>query len=159
MPVKRATANAAAIVLAGVAINAFAAGRARAEERAPVAITPESVRWVSPPSLPGVQGAWLTGSEGGSGVYHFRVRLAAGARIPPHTHPDERTSTVLRGTLLVGFGGTVDEARMVAVPAGTVYVTPANVPHYLWARDGEVEYQEAGTGPTGTRFAPRVSGP
>jgi hypothetical protein len=38
----------------------------------------------------------------------------------------------------------------VAVPAGGLYVAPASQPHTLWARDGEVVYQEAGTGPTGT---------
>ena len=34
------------------------------------------------------------------------------------------------------------------VPAGALYVAPANVPHSLWARDGDVIYQEAGVGPT-----------
>jgi hypothetical protein len=52
--------------------------------------------------------------------------------------------------LYVGFGGTVDESTMVAVPAGGVYVAPANQPHYLWAPDGDVVYQESGVGPTGT---------
>lgn len=32
---------------------------------------------------------------------------------------------------------------MVAVPAGT--------PHFLWARDGEVEYQKSEVGPSGAR--------
>jgi hypothetical protein len=53
----------------------------------------------------------------------------------------------------VGFGTAVNESQMVKVPAGAVYAAPANVPHYLWAKDGEVEYQEAGVGPTGTRVA------
>lgn len=121
----------------------------------PRPITAESARWVSPPHLPGVQGAWFLGAEDRPGIYHLRVKLAAGARIPPHTHPDERSSTILSGTLLVGFGEAFDEAALVAVPAGAVYVAPANVPHYLWARDGEVVYQESGIGPTATRILPR----
>jgi quercetin dioxygenase-like cupin family protein len=80
----------------------------------------------------------------------FRVRLAQGGKIPVHTHPDTRNSTVLSGTLYVGFGDTADETRVVAVPTGAVYVAPANVPHYLWARDGDVVYQEGGVGPTAT---------
>lgn len=52
--------------------------------------------------------------------------------------------------LYVGFGGTTDESAMVGVPAGGVYVAPANQPRYLWARNGEVEYQESGAGPTRT---------
>ena len=65
-------------------------------------------------------------------------------------HPDERSSTVLSGTIYVGFGEIFDEARLVAIPAGAVYVAPANVPHYVWAKDGEAVYQEAGVGPTAT---------
>jgi quercetin dioxygenase-like cupin family protein len=82
------------------------------------------------------------------------VRLTAGARIPPHTHPDSRHTTVLTGTLYVGFGEASDDARLVAVPQGGIYLAPANLPHYLWARDGDVVYQESGVGPTGNQFIP-----
>ncbi len=123
---------------------------ATAQQPAPVPLRPEAFHWFSPPGMPDIRAAWVIGAEAGSSAYLLRVKLAPGGRIPPHTHPDERSSTVLSGTLYVGFGDTVDEARMVAIPAGGVYVAPARVPHYLWAKDGEVTYQEAGTGPTGT---------
>jgi hypothetical protein len=29
-----------------------------------------------------------------------------------------------------------------------VYVAPQGVPHYVYAKDGDVVYQEAGVGPT-----------
>jgi quercetin dioxygenase-like cupin family protein len=112
-------------------------------------IRPDSLRWTTPPNIPDIRSTWVVGSESASGPYAMRVKLRKGGRIPLHTHPDTRYSTVLSGTLYVGFG-TVDDAQMVAVPAGSVYIAPANVPHHLWARDGEVEYQEAGNGPTGT---------
>lgn len=127
-----------------------AAVLANAEPFVPEPVLPESLEWFSPPSNPGLKATWVVGAEQASGLYALRVRLAAGARIAPHTHPDVRYSTVLKGTLYVGFGATVDESSMVAVPAGAVYVAPANQPHYLWARDGAVEYQESGVGPTGT---------
>jgi quercetin dioxygenase-like cupin family protein len=116
----------------------------------PEPVLPESFKWFSPLGNPGLEAAWVVGTEQESGLYALRVRLAPGTRIAPHTHPDTRTSTVLSGTLYVGFGGTVDESAMIAVPAGGVYAAPANQPHYLWARDGEVVYQESGKGPTGT---------
>ena len=116
----------------------------------PVPILPESLRWAAPPNIPGLSAAWILGGESKPGPYILRVRLAAKTRIPPHTHPDERNSTVLTGTIYVGFGETFDEHNMVAVPAGAVYVAAANVPHYIWAKDGDAEYQEAGVGPTGT---------
>ena len=118
-------------------------------------VLPESIRWVSPPNLSGVQAAWVLGAEQKPGPYILRVKLATGARIPPHTHPDDRNSTVLTGTIYVGFGETFDEAKAVAVPAGAVYVAPANVAHYVWAKDGDAMYQEAGVGPTGTAFINR----
>ena len=128
----------------GVAVLASAAAPM------PEPVLEESFEWFSPPGNPGLKAAWVVGAEQASGLYALRVGLAAGVRIAPHTHPDTRYSTVLSGTLYVGFGGTVDESAMIAVPAGAVYVAPANQPHYLWARDGEVEYQESGVGPTGT---------
>lgn len=113
-------------------------------------ILPDAMSWSGPPNIPGLKGAWLLGSERGSGTYVQRVVLAAGARIPVHTHPDTRYSTILSGSLYVAFGAKPADADFVAVPAGALYVAPAGQPHTLWARDGEVVYQEAGNGPTGT---------
>lgn len=124
---------------------------ALAQAPVPQPVLPESAKWFSPPTIPGLTAAWLVGDEKESGLYALRVQLTAGTKIPPHTHPDARYSVVLEGTLYVGFGTTVDESAMVAVPAGAVYVAPANQPHYLWARDGDVAYQESGFGPSGTK--------
>lgn len=121
-----------------------------AQSTSPVPLLPESFEWFSPPGIPGLRAAWVVGAEKDSGAYLLRVRLDRGAWIPPHTHPDERSSTVLSGTLYVGFGEVADEAGLVAIPAGGVYVAPANVSHYLWAKDGDVVYQESGVGPTAT---------
>jgi quercetin dioxygenase-like cupin family protein len=125
-------------------------GCATAQSSAVNPILPESLAWLSPPNNPAVQGTWVIGAEQKPAVYLFRVKLAAGAKIPPHTHPDERNSTVLSGTIYVGFGETFDETKVVAIPAGGVYVAPANVPHYVWAKSGEAIYQESGVGPTAT---------
>lgn len=113
-------------------------------------IFPETFRWTSPPAIPGLKSAWVVGAESEPGMYAQRVVLASGARIPAHTHPDTRHSTILSGTLYVAFGAKPADGDFVAVPAGAVYVAPAGQPHVLWARDGEVTYQEAGNGPTGT---------
>jgi quercetin dioxygenase-like cupin family protein len=134
-------------LLAG-AICVAPLGPAHAAE--PVPMLPGEFHWFNPPTNPAVQGAWVVGAEDKTGPYVLRVKLAAGGKIPPHTHPDERSSTVLAGTLYVGFGTTFDETKVVAVPAGAVYVAPATVPHYVWAKDGEAVYQESGVGPTAT---------
>lgn len=116
----------------------------------PKPIIPDSLKWSGPPDNPFLKAAWVIGAEKDSGTYAIRVKLAEGGKIPPHTHPDTRYSTVLSGTLYVGFGESFEESGMAAVPEGGVYVAPANVPHYLWAKDGNVTYQEAGEGPTAT---------
>ena len=117
---------------------------------APQPVLPDTLKWFSPPNNPMARGAWMIGGEKEVGSYIFRVMLAKGGKLPVHTHPDSRNTTVLSVTLYVGFGETFDESKVVAVPAGGIYVAPANVPHYLWAKDGDVTYQEGGVGPTAT---------
>ena len=137
-------------VVAAVLALVSLSGSAVAQVEAPAPVRPESLLWFSPPNNPALQGAWVHGAEQKAGAYILRVKLAAGGRIPPHTHHDQRISTVLSGTLYVGFGEAFDEAKLVAIPAGGVYVVPANVSHFLLARDGDAMYQESGVGPTAT---------
>lgn len=125
-------------------------GVAAADAPRPQPVLPEKMTWVSQPNNPDLQLAWILGAEKKPGPYVLRVKIAAGGKVPPHTHPDERNSTVLSGTLYVGFGKTFDTALLVAIPVGGVYVAPAGVPHFIWAKDGEVVYQEVGVAPTGT---------
>ncbi|MDG4551752.1 MAG: cupin domain-containing protein [Candidatus Contendobacter sp.] len=132
-------------------------GLALAAAPAPAPILPERLTWVSPPTLPALRSAWLVGSESQTGLYLLRVKLAPGGRIPPHIHPDERITTVLSGTLHVGFGTAFAETGAVAIPAGAAYIAPARTPHFVWAQAGDVEYQEMGQGPTGTVFLPAES--
>lgn len=101
--------------------------------------------WFSPPNNTSLKGAWVLGADQKPGVYLLRVKLATGGKIPPHTHPDERNSTVLSGVIYVGFGPVFDETRVLAIPASGVYIAPANTPHFVWAKDGDAMYQEAGT--------------
>ena len=126
------------------------ANPASAQGNVPSPILPESLRWEGPPNIPALKAAWVLGAEQKPGPYILRVKLAANGLIPPHTHPDERNTTVLSGTIYVGLSDTFDKDKVIAIPAGAVYVAPANIPHYIWAKDGNAEYQESGFGPTAT---------
>lgn len=121
---------------------------------APQVIDPLKLPVYAPPGQSSIRARWLTGGEAGPGLYALRVELDAGARLPPHTHPDDRLTTVLEGTLWIGFGAAMDPAAAVPVPAGSAVLAPAGTPHWVWARDGAVRYQENGAGPTKTRFLP-----
>jgi quercetin dioxygenase-like cupin family protein len=128
---------------------------ATAQNDVPSPVLAERLLWMSVPNLSGVQTSWLIGANQKAGTYVLRVKLARGAKIPPHTHPDERVSTVLAGTIYVGFSETFDESKAVAIPTGALYVAPANVAHFVWAKDDDALYQETGVGPTATTLVQR----
>ena len=130
-------------------------GSAVAEVNSPTPILPSTVKWSSAATVPGLESAWFVGSPDKQGVYALRVKLQSGTKIAPHTHPDERFSVVLSGTIYVGFGEMFDERNVIAIPTGGIYVAPAGVPHYVWAKDGDATYQESGIGPTATDFVKR----
>jgi hypothetical protein len=58
----------------------------------------------------------------------------------------------MSGTLYVAFGNTFDEARLVAMPPGSVFTEPGGQAHFTWARDGDVVLHVTGTGPTKTTW-------
>ena len=118
----------------------------------PAAVLPDTVPWVAVSHTPGAHVRWLVGQTDKSGVYAFQVKFEPGTKGAPHTHPDTRYTLVLSGTWYVGFGQTFDETKLVAIPAGAVYVARARVPHFMWAKDGPVVIQESGTNPTATDF-------
>jgi quercetin dioxygenase-like cupin family protein len=112
-------------------------------------VAPDAIDYVQEAKVPGVATAIVAGDPA-QGPYTMRARLAPGAKVPAHTHPDERTVTVLAGIYYLGIGMSFDENQLHAYEPGTVIVVPAQTPHYLWAKDGEVIIQETGNGPTAT---------
>jgi len=87
------------------------------------------------------------------GVFVTRVVLFAGWKEMPHWHPDElRTVTVLSGTLYVGAGEKWDESKLKAYTPNTFYSEASKIPHYTWAKDGDVTMLVAGVGPSDATF-------
>jgi quercetin dioxygenase-like cupin family protein len=100
-------------------------------------------------SAVGVQIAILYGDPAKPGLYVVRLKVPGGAKVMPHTHPEEvRTLTVLSGTLYFGFGEQWDESKLTPYPAGTFFSELPNVPHFISAKDGEVIFQATGIGPS-----------
>ena len=119
-----------------ILIGALVFGQAAAQTSQPLPIVAENLHWTTSPS--GAQVAWVVGVEKDPNLYLLRVKLPQGTKTSPHTHPDERIFMVLTGTLLVGFGEAFDETKLVPVPTGAAFVVPAGVPHYAWAKEGEM---------------------
>ena len=146
-------------VLVPLVAAALPLARSAAQSGSPAPVVPDTIPWAAVSHTPGAHVRWLVGRAEKTGVYAFQVRFERGTRAAPHTHPDARYTLVLSGTWYVGFGEAFDETKLVAIPAGAVYVAPAGVPHYMWAKDGEVVIQESGTNPTATDFVQRPARP
>jgi quercetin dioxygenase-like cupin family protein len=140
-----------ALLAASAGLLAVSASSEGAEA---VQILPDQITWAAAPTevAPGTEVAVLSGPLDKPGFYAQRVRLKSGGMVTPHTHPDTRYVTVLSGELYVGHGEKMEADQTTKYPAGSYFVVPAGVVHYVWARSGEVVYQESGIGPTATNF-------
>jgi quercetin dioxygenase-like cupin family protein len=65
-------------------------------------LAPDELKWDR--TLTGSLRANLVGDEQKLGMYMYRVRFPANAKVQPHFHPDERIITVMSGTLYMGYG-------------------------------------------------------
>jgi quercetin dioxygenase-like cupin family protein len=117
------------------------------------AVLSEDVEWAPFPAFPPTARlAVLVGDPQKPGPYVVRVKVPAGVKLMPHTHPEDRVYTVISGVFYIGLGKTFDETKLVAYPPGSVVVLPANTPHFHWAKSGEYVTQVSGSGPLGIEY-------
>lgn len=145
---------ASTVVLGGLSLPVVAAELPQGV----VAITPSQLAW-KPGRVAGVQNAALVGDSKASGPYVERVRYPPNFRIEAHSHPEQRTYTILSGTWYIGYGDKFDEAKLQPLPAGSFYVEPPGVPHFVASKDEPVIFQLSGVGPTGTNYADPAHAP
>jgi quercetin dioxygenase-like cupin family protein len=100
----------------------------------------------------GLQTVVVAGDGKAAGLYTMMVRLPPNTRIPPHSHPDERSCFVLSGTWYFAYGEVRDDAQLVTLPAGSHYTEPAGMNHFAETRDEIVVAACTAIGPTGTTF-------
>ena len=134
---------------------ASAAGDVSAQSgvKAPVVLTTGEMSWSTQGglALPGLEQVSLVGDPSKPGPYTVRLKFPAGYKLAPHTHPDAREVTILSGTWYTGYGGSYDPGLLKALPAGSFYTEPANVPHFVEVHD-PVIIQVSGVGPSGRAF-------
>jgi len=116
--------------------------------------TPESadlahnLQWKAMEGMPGVSMALISGKLDQEGPFTFRLKLEAGARIPAHTHPVDEYVTVIKGTMLLGYGDKFSEATLRPFKPGGFVAIRANVQHFGQAK-GATIIQVHGNGPFG----------
>ena len=113
----------------------------------------------APPSLPaGAEVAILEGDPEKKGPFTLRIRLPAGYRVEPHTHPVDERVTVLSGTLHAATGRTFDKTKARAMTEGGFVFVPARTPSYVWTTE-ETVFQLHGTGPWGVDYVDPADDP
>jgi quercetin dioxygenase-like cupin family protein len=115
---------------------------------APIGLTPEAIVWSDGPATlpPGSKMAVLEGSPKSDGMFTMRVRIPAGSAIAPHWHPRQERVTVLAGAVDLGFGSVANKDSVTRYRAGSFYVNPPRMMHYLFFPEA-AEMQITGVGP------------
>jgi quercetin dioxygenase-like cupin family protein len=116
-------------------------------------VLPEDIQWKPFPAFPpSARLAVVVGEPTGPGPYVIRVKLPAGVKLMPHTHPEDRVYTVISGVFSIGLGEHFDSAKLEAYPPGSVIVLPGGTPHFHWARSGDYITQVTAIGPLGLEY-------
>lgn len=147
-------------LVAGLALGLAVASALAAEDHpaGAVRITNEELKW-RPGRVPGHEIAPLVGDSTKPGPYVERVRFPPNSVSQPHSHPDDRTYTVISGTWYIGYGDKLDHSKLKALPPGSYHTEPANVSHFSVIKGEGVVVQITGTGPTATSFVDPVNAP
>lgn len=132
------------------------AGEASADA---IVLKPDQLEWIDNPRVPGLGLARILGDEKEPGPFVYRIKFPAGRVVQAHTHPDDRTYTVISGTWYVGWGERYDPAKLSALPPGRFYTEPAGAPHFIATPDVEAIVQVTGTGPTRADFVDPAHAP
>jgi quercetin dioxygenase-like cupin family protein len=139
---------AASIALAAVAFSAVAI----ASNDHHMAVQPEALKWTAPAAYAkGAQFTVIKGDPSKEGVYVVRLKVPAGFKIAPHTHPNDENVTVLSGAFGIGTGSTFDEKKGELIKAGGYSYVAKGMQHYAWFPE-ETVIQLHGMGPQGITY-------
>jgi quercetin dioxygenase-like cupin family protein len=120
----------------------------------------EDVVWKAFPAFPpAARLAILVGDPNKPGPYLIRVKLPAGVRMLPHSHPEDRIYTVISGVFYIGLGREFDEGKLTAHAPGSVLLLPGGQAHFHWAKSGEYITQVSAVGPLGLAYIDPVDDP
>jgi quercetin dioxygenase-like cupin family protein len=124
-----------------------------------VMLSPDQIEWTDNPRVPGLRLAKILGDAKKPGPFVHRVKFPKGRIVQAHSHPDDRSYTVLSGTWYIGWGDRYDPDQLTPLAAGSFYTEPAGVPHFISTPDGEAVVQITGTGPTAVKYVDPAHAP
>jgi quercetin dioxygenase-like cupin family protein len=112
-----------------------------------------NLKWSpGPPSLPpGAKVSVVQGDPTVPGMFTMRVKIPAGYKVRPHSHPADENVTVLSGDFHMAVGDTWDVSKGHTLTAGGFSSMPHGMHHYAWTSKGCV-FQVHGMGPFGITY-------
>lgn len=113
----------------------------------------DAVKWgPGPAAYPsGAQFAVISGDPTKEGLYVVRLKVPAGYKIAPHTHPNDENVTVLSGSFNIGTGDKADQTKGTMLKAGGYSRVAKAMSHYAWFTE-ETVLQLHGQGPQGITY-------
>ena len=112
----------------------------------------DDLRWSAPAAYAkGAQLAVVRGDPTKEGMYVVRLKVPAGFKIAPHTHPDDENVTILSGSFNIGTGDKLDESKGTQVKTGGYSFVMKGMTHYAWFTDDTI-LQLHGIGPQGATY-------
>jgi quercetin dioxygenase-like cupin family protein len=140
------------VLSVAVSVLAWSFEEVRSDQAVVIQLLPDDLKWNSDPKLHGLQTVTLAGNPNAPEPYAERIKLPANFRLAPHSHPNEaRMVIVLSGTLYYAYGDEFEEAKLIALPAGSFFTEPKDMPHYAVTKE-EVILQLNAIGPAGTKY-------
>ena len=140
------------IAAVAVTIAALFALPVLAQQHSHTVSTPDTLKWVEPPVLPGSRLAVVQGDPSKEGPFVYRLKMPANYKVPPHLHKASENVTVLSGSFFMAMGEKFDQGSGQELPVGGFMSIPPDQPHYAWAGPEETVVQVHGVGPTDLRF-------
>ena len=141
-----------ALSMNALVVACFASSMAWAQGAGHTMVTPNDLKWADVPSLPpGAKIAVIEGPLTEAGPITFRLKFPAGYKVPAHWHPAVEHVTVISGTLNMGTGDKLDEAKTMALPTGSMAIMQPKTNHFAWTKD-ETIVQVHGIGPWGVTY-------
>ena len=106
---------------------------------------PKDIKWVA--TAGGSEQAVLVGDPSKAGLYIVLTKWLPHKNSRPHSHPNDRFITVLKGTWWVNTGAKYDPDGMKPIPTGSYVVHYGGQIHYDGAKDEETILEIVGMGP------------
>jgi len=110
--------------------------------------TLDQIEWKGRPGSPN-QTAIVFGDPSKPGMYVQLLKRGPNDWSRPHSHPQDRYLTVLKGTMLIGTGAKFDPKNTVALGPGSMIKDFANQVHYDGTGPDGLTLEIIGMGPAG----------